>query len=274
MNNQHLRVDSKHIIVFIDSAVENYQQLVKGVIPQAEVIVLTSQQDGVEQITAALQGQVCFTSVHIVSHGAPGTLYLGNTELSLSTLDRYSEHLKAWFTPSLLLYGCNVAMGDAGEEFLTKLHYFTDAAIAASTTPIGNAALNGNWELDKNLGAVEFCPAFLPSVMESYSTVFEQSNPIVVGNTSYFTTYDNINGTELWRIDANTGNPVLVADINPGSASSNPSNFTVLGNILYFTANNGYNGTELWRIDQNGYPQQVQDINPGSASSNPRNFTV
>ncbi|MDZ8237047.1 MAG: DUF4347 domain-containing protein, partial [Nostoc sp. ChiQUE01a] len=265
MNNQNLHLDSNHILVFIDSAVEDHQDLVKGVVPQAEVIVLTSQQDGIEQITAALQGRERLSSVHIVSHGAPGTLYLGNTELSLGTLERYSEHLKAWFTPSVLLYGCNVAMGDVGEEFLNKLHYLTGAGIAASTTPIGSATLNGNWELDKNLGSVEFYPAFLPSVMASYSTVLEQSNPIVVGNTSYFTTYNNVTGTELWMIDPNTGNPVLVADINPGSASSNPSNFTVVGNALYFTANNGYNGTELWRIDQNGYPQQVQDINPGSA---------
>lgn len=270
MDNQYLRVNSNQIIVFIDSAIENYQHLVKGVIPQAEVIVLTSQQDGVEQITAALQGQVRFTSVHIVSHGAPGTLYLGNTELSLSTLDGYSEHLKAWFTPSLFLYGCNVAMGDAGEEFLTKLHCFTGAAIAASTTPIGNAALNGNWELDKNLGAVEFCPAFLPSVMESYSTVFEQSNPIVVGNTNYFTTYDNINGTELWRIDAN-GYPQQVQDINPGSASSNPRNFTVVDNILYFVATDNSNVSQLWKIDQNGYPK---DLGVPGGLSNTSNITV
>ncbi|WP_176428782.1 DUF4347 domain-containing protein, partial [Nodularia sp. NIES-3585] len=271
MNNQTLHLDSQQILVFIDSAIEDHQHLVKGVVSQAEVIVLTSQQDGVEQITAALQGCDRFSSVHIVSHGAPGTLYLGNTELSLATLDRYSEHLKAWFTPSVLLYGCNVGMGDVGEEFLNKLHYLTGAGIAASTTPIGSAILNGNWQLDKNRGAVEFYPAFLPSVMASYSRVFQQSNPIVVGAITYFTSYDNVTGTELWMIDPYTGNPVLVADINPGSASSNPSNFTVLGNVLYFSADDGYNGTQLWKIEPNSYPQRLE---VPSGLSNPSNFTV
>ncbi|MEO0989163.1 MAG: DUF4347 domain-containing protein, partial [Cyanobacteria bacterium J06639_14] len=45
-------------------------------------------------------------------------------------------------------YACNLASGDAGEEFLTKLHHLTGATIHASTTKIGNAALGGNWQLD------------------------------------------------------------------------------------------------------------------------------
>ncbi|MEG4219819.1 DUF4347 domain-containing protein [Microcoleus sp. Pol12A6] len=33
---------------------------------------------------------------------------------------------------NLLLYGCNVAAGDAGEEFITRLHKLTGAQIAAT----------------------------------------------------------------------------------------------------------------------------------------------
>ncbi|MEO0989265.1 MAG: DUF4347 domain-containing protein, partial [Cyanobacteria bacterium J06639_14] len=45
-------------------------------------------------------------------------------------------------------FACNLATGDAGTEFLTKLHRITGATIHASTTKIGNAQLGGNWELD------------------------------------------------------------------------------------------------------------------------------
>ena len=39
-------------------------------------------------------------------------------------------------------------MGGAGEEFIAQLRKITGAEIAASTTPIGNKAKGGNWELD------------------------------------------------------------------------------------------------------------------------------
>ena len=42
-------------IVFIDSGVDDYQSLVNGAVPEAEVIVLDSVRDGVEQITKVLQ---------------------------------------------------------------------------------------------------------------------------------------------------------------------------------------------------------------------------
>ncbi|MGL6342521.1 MAG: DUF4347 domain-containing protein, partial [Waterburya sp.] len=135
-------------IIFIDSQVENYQILAQGVLPGIEIVVLTSDRNGIKQITTTLSQKRNLASVHIVSHGSPGCLYLGNAQLSLETLDGYQQELQIWNVPSLLIYGCNVAAGDAGEELITKLHNITGAAIAASTTPIGNTDLGGNWNLD------------------------------------------------------------------------------------------------------------------------------
>ena len=109
-------------VVFIDAGVENYQQLVNGVISAAEVFVLDAAADGIEQISQVLQQRQDVGAVHIVSHGAPGCLYLGNTQLSLDSFNRYATQLQQWNASSVLLYGCNVAAGDAGEEFLAKLH--------------------------------------------------------------------------------------------------------------------------------------------------------
>ncbi len=83
-------------IVFIDSGVDDYQSLVNGAVPEAEVIVLDSAQDGVEQITKVLQGRTEITAIHLVSHGSPGCLYLGNSQLSLDTLNHYTAQLKTW----------------------------------------------------------------------------------------------------------------------------------------------------------------------------------
>jgi ELWxxDGT repeat protein len=71
-----------------------------------------------------------------------------------------------------------------------------------------------------------------------------------------------------------SGTPQLLADINLGSASSNPSDMVVIGTETYFAANDGIHGNELWRTD--GTPAgtiPVADINPGSGNSNPRFLT-
>lgn len=62
-----------------------------------------------------------------------------------------------------------------------------------------------------------------------------------------------------------------VADINPGTADSNPSHLAVFNNALYFSAasNDGL-GVELWKYDAaTNTPSRVKDIFPGAEGSNP-----
>ncbi|MDZ8023623.1 MAG: DUF4347 domain-containing protein [Nostoc sp. DedQUE11] len=168
-------------IIFIDSSVKDYEILLSLLVSQIEVIVLDSSQDGVEQITQILLQRPRVESVHIVSHGSPGCLYLGNTQLSLSSLERYTQQLQTWLCPSLILYGCNVAAGDAGEEFLQKLHQFTKANILASTTPTGNAALGGDWNLQVQVGkdfsiANPIALAFRQETLATYTGLLAPGN--------------------------------------------------------------------------------------------------
>ncbi|NEP35311.1 DUF4347 domain-containing protein [Moorena sp. SIO3B2] len=170
-------------IVFIDSGVDDYQSLVNGTVPEAEVIVLDFTQDGVEEITKALQGRTDITAIHIVSHGSPGCLYLGNSQLNLDTLNHYGGQLKTWIPSNsvtqegkftsipILLYGCNVAAGDAGIEFVEKLHYLTGAEIAASTKPTGSGALGGDWELEITTSNLEVPLAFQAATRAVYGSV-------------------------------------------------------------------------------------------------------
>ncbi|NER27984.1 MAG: DUF4347 domain-containing protein [Symploca sp. SIO1C4] len=160
-----------NMLVVIDQKVEDYKVLAAGVKSGAQVLILDSHRDGVEQITAALQGYTEISSIHIVSHGSPGCLDLGNTQLSLCTLNQYASQLRSWFSPAILLYGCNVACGDAGAEFIERLHQLTGAKIAASATPTGNKALGGNWELEVTTGEIAVSLAFTTALRESYAGV-------------------------------------------------------------------------------------------------------
>ena len=69
--------------------------------------------------------------------------------------------------------------------------------------------------------------------------------------------------------------PSMVADINPGSASSSIASLVNVNNTLYFTANDGTHGTELWKVDPiTGSASMLKDISTAAgASSNPANFT-
>ncbi|MFM9158710.1 MAG: DUF4347 domain-containing protein, partial [Dolichospermum sp.] len=137
-------------VVFIDSSLSDYQTLQAGVVEGVETVIVTPNQDGIEQITAFLQQHPQITTIHILSHGAPGCLYLGNSQLNLTNIHNDNQQLHQW-PQNILLYGCNVAAGDAGAEFIGKLHQITNATISASTTKTGNAALGGNWELEVNI---------------------------------------------------------------------------------------------------------------------------
>ncbi|HIJ88177.1 MAG TPA: hypothetical protein HPP97_10945, partial [Desulfuromonadales bacterium] len=75
-------------------------------------------------------------------------------------------------------------------------------------------------------------------------------------------------GTELWKSDGTTAGTVMVKDINPGTASSSPSQVVQVGTTWLFSADNGVNGKELWRTDGTAAGTvMVKDICPGTCSS-------
>ena len=160
-----------HTAVFIDPGVDNYQDLFYGVIARAQPFLLDSASDGIEWIDQILQLYPQIKTAHIISHGAPGCLYLGNSQLSLETLGRYASRLQRWKLDNLLLYGCNLAAGDAGAELISKLHGLTGAEIAASTTLTGAAFKGGNWELEVTTGKGQLKPILQPEVMVNYDGV-------------------------------------------------------------------------------------------------------
>jgi ELWxxDGT repeat protein len=105
------------------------------------------------------------------------------------------------------------------------------------------------------------------------------SNPagLTEFNGSYYFTADGTNaagqsvGRELFRLNAD-GTVALVADINPGTAGSNPGDFTLFdpnGSARLLFAATGPQGRELYQLDTNGNVTLVFDINPGVASSDP-----
>jgi len=164
-------------IIFIDGAVTDYQSLIAGIQPGTNVVILDSNQDGVEQITQALQGGT-YQSVQIISHGSTGTLQLGTTKLNASNLNSYSNQLQQWRQyltddADILLYGCNVASGN--QTFLQLFSQITGADIAASDDITGNAELGGDWDLEVKVGEIESDLALTPQVTKAYRSILPLS---------------------------------------------------------------------------------------------------
>ncbi|AFZ20607.1 DUF4347 domain-containing protein [Allocoleopsis franciscana] len=218
-------------VVFVDAGVGNYQQLVNGVISKAEVLVLDAAADGIEQISQVLQQRQDVGVVHLVSHGAPGCLYLGNTQLSLDTFNRYATQLQQWNVTNLLLYGCYVAAGDAGEEFVEKLHQLTGANIAASRTPTGNSALGGNWELEVVLGQEPPLLAFLPSVMAAYEGILNTGTPPIlsVGGTAQYTNSPVAVASSLTITDPDVGDTIDGASVEINGQVTGQESLSIAG---------------------------------------------
>jgi len=115
-------------IFFIDSGVANYQALIDALPANSEWFLLNPDQDGIEQIQAILSNYSELDTIQILSHGAQGILYLGNTVLDQHNIDRYSTqfgHIGKSLAPSgnLLLYGCNVAQVQKRDESIRLLRW-------------------------------------------------------------------------------------------------------------------------------------------------------
>jgi subtilisin family serine protease len=156
------------MLVAIAPDVEALPMLETGVLEGAKVLVLDPEGDSIAQITEAI-GESQISSLHLVGHGAPGSLSLGGTVLSLANIQQYRQPLLEWGVSEILIYGCNVA---AEPEFLQVLHQLTGANIAASAKKVGNAAKGGSWELETLIGKVETRLTFEPEVIRNYPGVF------------------------------------------------------------------------------------------------------
>ena len=181
LNIEYIPKQARSLII-IDSSVDNIEILKAGLKPGAEVVVLHPQLNGIEQITTLVSRRKDLQKVHLISHGSPGSLKLGDSELNLSNINNYSAEIQTWFASSsdrisFLIYGCQVAFGEEGSNFVQKLHELTGADLAAATKIVGSPNDGGVWELDYEIGTINSKIAFTDDVIEAYSGTFMDEEP-------------------------------------------------------------------------------------------------
>ena len=222
--------------IFIDRQLYNVPQLLAHAKPDSRVVLLEGDRDGIEQISQVLQKQQSIHEIHLVSHGSPDCLYLGNSRLSLETLPRYAALLGQWREAiaqgaNILLYGCRVAAEGLG--LMNALHTLTGASIAAASQPVGK----GNWRLDQQIGAIAASLAFSPELQQRYTDTFG-------------TGYALSNNTLIAFDTSNPSNPapaIAITGLGPGETlvgiDVRPQN-----GLLYGLTSNGAGGIRLYVI--------------------------
>lgn len=147
-------------VIFVDASIANLTNILGQLPDTAEIQLVDSSTDGIAAIANWASTQANIDAIHIISHGAQGELYLGSSVLSNDTIAAVSAELTTLGgalteTGDILLYGCNIADGAAGLDFIERFAQATSADVAASSDDTGTAVLGGDWDLEVQAGDVD-----------------------------------------------------------------------------------------------------------------------
>ncbi|MCP3891893.1 MAG: DUF4347 domain-containing protein, partial [Desulfobulbaceae bacterium] len=255
-------------LIIVDTSLVEYGELVSEIQSQQndgvfyEIALLDETNDGLTQISSILEEKSDLSGIHVLSHGSAGSLIFGNGVLDQSTLDERTSEVTLWGNAltedgDILLYGCNIAGGESGVNFVESLAKLTGADVAASDDTTGAAPLGGDWTFEYATGTVEARPIYDKS---SYSyrlaevvvtgtgssdiiTVDMENREITVGTT----TSSFFNGDRL-RLDGNGASDTLVLY---GTAGDDTFSIDGANHRIYHnsTTEIDYSGFAKLRID-------------------------
>lgn len=275
-------------IAFVDITVANYQTLVDGIGKNIAIYEFNT----LNEIANTLSSKNNLDAVHIFSHGSNGEIIIGNSFLNTSTLNQYAAALQSIGhslneSGDILLYGCNIANGKSGKEFVDKLASLTHADIIASDNFTGAKTLSGDWDLEFTIGNVDTDAIKVPNYKGSLTWTWSSQKTLTYGSlgdgsgneNSYFPGYDEdqetttfnatdflSGGTEIKtisHIDINeSGNGgISKVTVNGSTVLESTTNYTYLStgthNITDVTVNSPSVSVTVY---------YVQDNNDGSTS--------
>ncbi|WP_028467231.1 DUF4347 domain-containing protein [Nisaea denitrificans] len=156
-SDSHFPESSHAPFVLLDSGLPAPDLLMQAMTGAPDVVRLGAAADAFQVLGDAIRrASPRASSVHLFSHGRPGVLSLSAGEVSLDTLTRDAYGIagfrRALAGRPLVLYGCSVGRGAAGQRFVEALSFALDAPVHASSTPTGAAGRGGDWKLDVAAG--------------------------------------------------------------------------------------------------------------------------
>lgn len=238
-------------IAFVDARVA--QDLpITGMRDGMLVFLIDASQDGIEQITEALAGFQGLDAVHLLSHGNAGQVTLGATLLDAESMTEHADAMREWGHAlrsggDLMLYGCNVADGERGVDFIKRLATATGADVAASIDATGSAALGGDWDLESAVGTIQTASLMELGTLEddfllravngtggSDSFAFTATSPSTGNNFTWGDAVDGLNGSDSLSFAAFSGGVTLAVDgsgVITGTSGANSMTATAVESV-------------------------------------------
>ncbi|MCP4289483.1 MAG: DUF4347 domain-containing protein, partial [Gammaproteobacteria bacterium] len=243
-------------VVIIDAALDNVEQLAKAAPADAYVFLLSQERSGIEQIANILSGFKGVDTLHLFSHGSPGSLVLGSDVVQTNSLAYYSSTLQQFREAlsdkaDIVLYGCNAARGAQGREFIEALAEHTGADVAGSTDITGHRMFVGDWDMEVSTGPVTASALAVPEYVGRMANY-------IVKNT-------NDTGTDSLRQAIADSNASAGADtiafassisgtINAGSKMQITDDLTIIGpGADRLTVNGGGSNNPIFHIYSGSY---------------------
>ena len=174
-------------LIIIDAATPDYESLLADLTGNAEedrlfeVAVLDPTEDGVGQISNLLSQYSDLDAVHIISHGDEGSVTLGSSVLDYDMLIDSARDIEGWGDAfaadgDLLIYGCNLAATEQGQDMVDMLARLTEADVAASEDLTGAKSLGGDWDLEYRVGLVETELALSVEARDNFAHVLDTAS--------------------------------------------------------------------------------------------------
>jgi len=196
-------------LVFIDPDVARSDLLIRHLVPQAKVVVLDPTIDALEQIDRALRQESGLRAVDVIAHARPGVVEFAAGDVDRAAIERWQNRFQAWRSAlsdsaEWLFYGCRLAAGYVGRQFVETFGRSVDVAVAAASHVVGTANEGGSWELDVATGA-RALPLAVDAIGQSrYPSTFNLDNSVYASSSD---------DTRLYRIDLNTGEATVVGSL-------------------------------------------------------------
>ncbi|HYG25329.1 MAG TPA: VCBS domain-containing protein, partial [Caulobacteraceae bacterium] len=193
---------SEHATLYvIDSRVPDLDSIIAK-LPEGSYLLLDPSRDGVEQVTEFLAGRSGVSTLTFVTDGVPGAIQLGSTLFSEETVLENAADLASWrlaltSDADILLLGCDVGAGSAGDTLLNRLAALTGADVAASVDKTGAAALGGDLILEKQVGHIEQASLDSMKVLEGYEGVLAVTIASITANADGVINRSEINTSGL-----------------------------------------------------------------------------
>lgn len=171
-------------LIFIDGNLDDAGKIASDLIGEGneQVFLLDNGEDGLEQISAILREFEEVDAIHLLTHGDDGRLKLGDEWLDWQAATESATELISWRDAladdaDILLYGCDVAASERGEQLLELLAELTKADIAASNDLTGHVQLGGDWELEVGIGDISTQVVVSQTTQNEWSSLLAGSVP-------------------------------------------------------------------------------------------------